>query len=124
MKQVILPILCVLIIACNRDKTLTDRQKLDSIQPGMTLSEVLAVYGPMDTANRSSIAGQCGGVLDTVTLQVNPGPEGYFPLISVTMKDTTTLLFTRGKLMMKPEKTWEEIKKDTFLYRILSSGRP
>lgn len=120
MKQLILPIFCVMVIACNRDKTLTAREKLDSIQPGMTLSEVLAVYGPVDTTNRTFKSGECGYVEDSVTGEFVPGKDGISPLITLMMNDSTNLIFSVGRLMFKPELTHEEQKTDTMWLRINS----
>lgn len=120
MKQLVLPFLCLMMIACNRDKTLTSREKLDSIKVGMTLSEVLAVYGPVDTANRTFKSGECGYIEDSVTGEFVPGKDGLSPLITVMMNDSTHLVFSFGNLMFKPELTHEEQKTDTMWLRINS----
>lgn len=121
MRPLLLIVACAALISCQRSSNLTSRQRLDSIKVGMTMQEVMEIYGMQDTINRSSKSGECGFIEDSITGELVPGKDGVSPLLTVIMSDSTTLFFSYGKLMMKPEMTWEEQQADTMLMRILNS---
>lgn len=124
MKQLLSLAIVFQLCSCDWHKPLTNRQKLDSVQVGMTMKEVMDIYGLKDTLNRSTVSGECGFVEDSITGELVPGEKGLSPLIDLMMNDSTYLFFSYGKLMMKPEHTWDEQKEDTAMMRILSSPPP
>jgi hypothetical protein len=126
MKQYTIPFLCLFAAACGGNNhpavpALTARQKLDSIKVGMPLEEVMLIYGLQDTIGRSQQSGEYGYELDTLTMESKQGSEPVSPIVSIIMTDSTYLMFAKGKLVIKPELTWEEQKSDTMMMRILSS---
>ncbi len=117
-------VFCLWIISCTKTIPLTERQKLDSIKPGMTLQEVMTIYGLKDTINRTRLIAQQGYLYDSITDELILDTNTPISFSMVEIDSNTNLMFTNGILQYKPEYTAEEMKKDTLLNRILNETRP
>ena len=110
------------IISCDQKKVLSAKEKHDLVKNGMSMQEVMDIYGLKDTNNRSIVMGECGYEFDSLTNEMIVGRNGLSPMISLKVDSNYNFDFTNGKVMGKI--SFDEIqnqKKDTSLQKILKS---
>ena len=120
MKKLIFISILFSIISCNQKRILSDKEKHDLVKNGMSMKEVMEIYGLKDTINKSVKIGECGYELDTITGKSTIGKNGISPLISLAVDTNYNFVFSYGKVVWKSSfDDLEKQKQDTGLQRIL-----
>ena len=120
MKKIIFISILFSIISCNQKKILSDKEKHDLVKNGMSMKEVMDIYGLEDTINKSVKIGECGYELDSLKQEMIVGPNGITPMIRLAVDSNFHFDFNNGKVLNTI--SFDEIEKqkqDTGLQRIL-----